>query len=72
MKTRTFKIPVTWTVYSTIEVEAETLEEAIEKFDEVEDSDFGHDLPSEFSYVDDSFERGDYESCLVVNTNYEN
>ena len=68
---KTFKIPVTWTVYSTIEVEAETLEEAIERFDEVEDSDFGHDLPSEFSYVDDSFERGDFESCLIVNTNYE-
>lgn len=37
MTTKTFKIPVTWAVYSTIEVEAETLEEAIERFDEIED-----------------------------------
>ena len=63
METKLFKIPVTWTVCSTIEVEAESLEEAIEKFDEVENSVLGYDLPSEFSYVDDSFERGDYESC---------
>ena len=68
METKLFKIPVTWAVYSTIEVEAESLEKAIEKFDEVENLGFGYDLPSEFSYVDGSFERGDYESCLIANT----
>lgn len=40
-----FKIPVTWEVYGTIEIEADSLEEAIQKFDDIEINGEGHDLP---------------------------
>jgi len=61
-----FKIPVTWEVYGTIEVYADSLDEAIEKFDNHETED-GYSLPIESDYVDGSFERADYEFCLVIN-----
>ena len=42
-----FKIPVTWEVYGTIEIEADSLEEAIQKFDNIEINGEGYDLPLE-------------------------
>ena len=46
-----YEIPCAWEVYGTVEVPADSLEEAIEK---VEADDFP--LPSNFNYVDGSFE----------------
>ena len=46
-----YEIPCAWEVYGTVEVSADSLEEAIEK---VEADDFP--LPSNFNYVDGSFE----------------
>ena len=46
-----YEIPCAWEVYGTVEVEANSLAEAIEK---VEADDFP--LPSRHSYVDGSFE----------------
>ena len=54
---KTFKIPVSWEVYGEIEIEAETLEEAIEIFDKNEDEGFGYSLPLDNDYVSGSFER---------------
>jgi hypothetical protein len=51
---KTFKIPVTWEVYSTIDVEAETLEEAVAIFDEEEEV---YPLPTDPEYIDGSFHR---------------
>ena len=50
---KTFKIPVTWGSWGIVEVEAETLDEAIAKFDKEEDE---YSLP-EAEYIDSSFER---------------
>ena len=47
----TFKIPVEWSVYATVEIEAESLEEAIRIFDETID-DYP---PTDPDYIDDSF-----------------
>ena len=46
-----YEIPCAWEVYGTVEVPADSLEEAIKK---VEADDFP--LPSNFNYVDGSFE----------------
>ena len=46
-----YEIPCAWEVYGTVEVAADNLAEAIEK---VEDDEFP--LPSNFNYVDGSFE----------------
>tara|TARA_Y100000296_G_C5095272_1_gene217010 strand:- start:143 stop:349 length:207 start_codon:yes stop_codon:yes gene_type:complete len=46
-----YKIPCAWEVYGCVEVAANSLAEAIEK---VEDDRFP--LPSQFDYVDGSFE----------------
>lgn len=47
-----WKLPVEWAVYSTIEIEADTLEEAVriahETIDEIP-------LPKESEYIEDSF-----------------
>ena len=48
-----FKLPVVWEVYGTIEVEAETIEDAVAYFDE--NSDF-IPLPKETHYIDGSFD----------------
>lgn len=61
---KTFLIPVSWEVSGFIEIEAETLEEAIEIFDN--DSDL-YELPSENDYIDGSFERQDYETIECYN-----
>lgn len=49
---KTWKVPVTWEVYSTVDVEADTVEEAIELVRcDVDDM----PLPTDTYYVDDSF-----------------
>lgn len=56
---KTWKIPVGWEVYATIEVEAETLEEAIEI---ARDDDGEIPLPTDADYVDGSWQvNGEYE-----------
>ena len=49
---KTWKIPVTWEVYGTVEVEANTLEEAI---DIARDEEGALPLPDESDYVDGSW-----------------
>lgn len=56
-----FKISCSWEVYGTAEVEAKSLEEAIEK---VEQDDFP--LPNENHYIDGSF-NVDYEMSKELN-----
>lgn len=51
---RYFKIPVEWAVYATVEIEAETIEEAVKKFDETIDEIL---LPTEADYIEDTFKR---------------
>lgn len=63
-----FKIPVYWEVYSTIDVEAESLEEALEKFDDFENDQEGYSLPTDWEYLDGSFSREDIEFCKLVNS----
>lgn len=49
-KRKVYKLPCSWEMYAWIEVEAESLSEAIEKaYDEV-------DLPHNGEYVDSSFD----------------
>ena len=63
-----YKIPVTWEAYGVINVEAESLKEAIKKFDDKEDSDDPYSLPLDCSYIDDSFKREqDLETILLNN-----
>jgi hypothetical protein len=64
---KTYKIPVTWEVYSHIEVEAKSLDEAIQIFDNKENSDENYELPTNPEYVDDSFKREDEETCSLNN-----
>ena len=58
---RWYKIPCSWEVYGTVEVAANSLDDAIEK---VEDEDFP--LPSRSSYVDGSFQV-DYDIAEDIN-----
>lgn len=44
-----YKIPVSWTVMATMEVEAESLEDAIEKADDLP-------LPTDTDYLEGSFQ----------------
>ena len=65
-----FKIPVTWEVTSIITVEADSLEDAIKKFDEEELNGDGYDLPTDTEYVDGSFCREtDEEVISIINDN---
>lgn len=48
---RTWKVPVTWEMYGVVEVEADTLEEAVELAVEVEP------LPDDAEYIDGSCKR---------------
>ena len=59
-----FKIPVTQEVYGTIEIEADSLEEAIQKFDDIEINGEGHYLPLENYYIDGSFNREEDEEAI--------
>lgn len=45
---KVFKIPVEWSVYNTVEIEAESMEEAIEIFDKTIDDIV---LPTELEYI---------------------
>lgn len=49
-----FKIPVEWSVYGVVEIEANSIEEAVNKFDETIDD---IPLPDQSEYIDDSFKR---------------
>ena len=49
---KTFKIPVTWEVYATVEVEANSIEEAIKI---AKDEEGVIPLPTDTDYVDDSW-----------------
>lgn len=53
IKINTYTIPVTWEVYATVEVEATSLEEAVEIFKDTKDD---IPLPVDSEYVDDSFQ----------------
>lgn len=56
---KTFKIPVTWEVYGTVEIQAETAEKALYIAKEIEHQGEGLPLPTESEYVDGSFEIND-------------
>ena len=68
---KTYKIPVTWEVYSHINVEAKSLEEAIKIFDIKENSNEEYSLPTDSEYIDSSFKRNDYEICKLINKKLE-
>lgn len=61
---RNFKIPVTWQVSGVVNIEAESLDEALRIFDENSDN---IKLPSQNEYIDDSFQRDDVETCKLYN-----
>lgn len=62
---KTFKIPVLWEVSAFIEIEADTLEKAIEIFDIIEDE---VSLPIDSEYIDGSFRREqDIEFIILCN-----
>lgn len=61
---KTWKIPVTWEVFGIVEIQAETLDEAINIFDERSDN---ISLPLSNEYVDASFKREDVEVCGLNN-----
>jgi len=46
---KTYKIPVSWSVMATMEIEADSLEEGIEKADDAS-------LPTDPDYIEGSFE----------------
>ena len=61
----TFKIPVDWTMYGYIDIEAETLEEAVEIFD---NNEHVYELPDGQYYVNGSFCRDqDIENIRSIN-----
>lgn len=60
----TFKIPVTWEVFGIVEIEAKSLDEAIQIFDETQDD---IALPLESDYVEASFRREDEETIQLNN-----
>ena len=49
-----FKIPVEWSVLGVVEIEADSMEEAVDKFDETIND---IPLPYQSEYIDDSFRR---------------
>ena len=59
-----FKIPVTWEVCGTVEIEADNLTEAIQKFDEQIDD---ISLPLDWDYIDGSFTRESEELASLIN-----
>ena len=67
MSKKVFKIPVSWSVFGTVEIEAETLDEAIAIFDATEDE---ISLPLDNDYIDGSFHREDEETCSLNNMNF--
>lgn len=61
---RTFRIPVSWEMFATVEIEAESIEKALQIFDETE-SDMG--LPEDGDYIDSSFKRQSNSDCIEFN-----
>ena len=60
-----YKIPVYWEVFGYVSIEANSLEEAIQKYDEEEEY---FDLPDKQYYVDGSFNREeDIEMIKTLN-----
>lgn len=60
----TFNIPVSWEVYGSVEIDAESVEEAINIFDEQSD-----DIPlPEGNYIDGSFKREDLDFIKEFNS----
>lgn len=59
-----FKIPVSWEVFGTVHIDAETLDEAIEIFDNDPDM---IPLPRDSDYIDGSFKREDKETIELHN-----
>ena len=57
-KRKFWKVPVTWECYGTVEVEGDTIEEALANFREYESGGPGYALP-EGEYVDGSFRLSD-------------
>ena len=49
---KTFKLPVTWECYGMVEIEADTIEDAVMKFEETEED---IPLPTESDYVEGNF-----------------
>lgn len=64
MENKIWKIPVSWESYGTVEIKANSLEEAIFIFDETIDD---LPLPDDSNYVDASFKRSDFEFCKLIN-----
>lgn len=60
---KTFKIPVSWEASGFVKIEAETLEQAIEIFDIIEDE---IPLPLEEEYIDGSFKRSEDEEFIAM------
>ena len=60
---RTFKIPVSWEMFGLIEIEANSIEEAVRIFDEQSDD---LSLP-EGDYIDSSFQRQSEDDCKEFN-----
>lgn len=50
---KVFKLPVEWSVFGTIEIEAESLEDALKIFCKTENE---TGLPKESDYIEDSFQ----------------
>ena len=60
----TFNIPVSWEAYGYVEIDAESVEEAINIFDEQSD-----DIPlPEGNYIDGSFKREDLDFIKEFNS----
>ena len=66
---KVWKMPVTWEVYSTVEIRAKTLEEALIKFRETQDE---ISLPLNGEYVDDSFDLSDNDIDYIALFNEDN
>lgn len=65
MKKRIYKVPVVYEMYGTVEVEAESAEEA---YDRVKDHPEDFALPDESFYVDDSFKVADDDHENAIGT----
>ena len=59
MEKKTFEIPVEWAVFATVEIEAESVEEAIKIFNETQDE---IPLPTDNEYIDGSFKMSEQGS----------
>ncbi len=60
---KTFEIPVSWEASGFVKIEANSLEEAIEIFDEKEDE---ISLPLDSEYIDGSFKRSEDEEFIAM------